>query len=239
MIDEKILDEVLPVPDQDETKNEYIRELQDKGFAITNFGDGGIFYTILMIMIRIRIELVKLLRTVLNNVFVSHAEGVWMELKAADFSKIRKKAVKTQGNITIGRSEPGDAVKIPKGHVFKTLKDINGDELRYLVTENTVLQRDALSVDVPVEAEKEGAKYNVPTGQITRSLTHIEGGVDNITNGGKWISVEGSDLEEIDSLRERTLNAWAELARIAIRDKIKSKRKLDIRNNHRVAAKAG
>lgn len=35
----------------------------------------------------------------------------------------------------------GDAVKIEKGHVFKTKKDINGEELRFFVLEATVLQQ--------------------------------------------------------------------------------------------------
>ena len=71
-----------------------------------------------------------LLRSVLNNMFMSHAEGVWAELKAADFSKKRKGAVKTRGYVTISREAStdagkeiiGDAVKIPKGHIFKTIR---------------------------------------------------------------------------------------------------------------------
>ena len=59
----------------------------------------------------------------------------------------------------------GDAVKIEKGHVFKTKKDINGEELRFFVLEATVLQQGARAVDVLVEAEMEGSRYNVPEGR--------------------------------------------------------------------------
>jgi uncharacterized phage protein gp47/JayE len=221
MIDEKILDEILPVPDREELKNSIEQELKDEGFVITNFSSGGVFYTILMILIQIRIELVKLLRKVLNNMFVSHAEDVWLELKAADFSKKRKQPTKTQGYVTLERDAPGEAVKVAKGDVFKTEQDINGEELRFLVLEDSVLQKDSLSQKILVEAEKEGTKYNVPPGQIKKSLTHIEG-VDRILNDADWLVQEGSDLEDIESLRGRILNSWAELSTFPIRDKYKN-----------------
>lgn len=221
MIDEQILDEILPVPDREELKNSIVQELKDEGFRISNFSSGGIFYTLLMIVIQIRIELVKLLRKVLNNVFLSHAEDVWLELKAADFTKKRKQPTKTKGYVTIERDAPGDAVKIAKGDIFKTEQDINGEELRFLAVEDTVLQKDSLSQKVLVLAEKEGAKYNVPPGQINKSLTHIEG-IDRIFNDSDWLVQEGSDLEDIESLRDRTLNSWAELSTMPIADKYKN-----------------
>lgn len=221
MIDEKILDEVLPVPELEELKEEVIQELEDEGFVITNFSSGGIFYTLMMIALRIRIELVQLLRNVLNNMFVSHSEGIWLELKAADFSKKKKKSIKTRGYVTLKRTIGGEAVKIAKATVFKTQKDINGDELRFFSLEDSVLQKGATSVQILIEAEKEGARYNVPIGQITRSLTHIEG-VDEIKNEVDWILQEGSDIEDDESLRNRTLNSWAELSSRPIADKYKN-----------------
>ena len=221
MIDEKILDEILPVPNIDELKNSIQEELASEGFKITNFSSGGIFYTLLMILLRIRIELVKLLRGVVNNTFASHAQDVWMELKAADFSKKLKQPTKATGYVTIERDAPGDAVKIAIGDVFKTEQDINGDELRFMVVENVILQTDSLSQKVLVIAETTGAKYNVPPGQITKSLTHIEG-VDRIFNASDWLVQEGSDIEDIESLRTRTLNSWAELSTNPIRDKYKN-----------------
>ena len=67
MIDPKILDAVLPIPDLDELRDSTIQELKDEGFTITNFHSGGVFHTMLMIVLRVRIEFVELLRTVLNN----------------------------------------------------------------------------------------------------------------------------------------------------------------------------
>ena len=217
MIDKSILDEVLPVPDMDTLRDKKITELQEAGFVITNFHSGGIFYTMLMIVLRVKIELIQLLRTVLNNLFVSHATGVWLDLKMADYSKKRKKAQKTQGLVTVSRLDAeGEAVKIPKGTVFKTVQDINGEELRFFALEAAVLQKGAQTVEVPVEAEIEGTRYNVPQEQITRTLTYL--GEISVSNARDWITREGSDTEDDESARTRTLRSWSELAQRAIED---------------------
>lgn len=217
MIDKEILDAVLPVPKLEDLKDEKIEELKDEGFVITNFHSGGVFYTMLMIVLRIKIEVIELLRGVLNNMFVSHASGVWLDLKMADYSKKRKKAQKTRGIVTVLRADPeGEAVKIPKGHVFKSILDINGEELRYFAIETATLQKGAASVGVLVEAETEGSRYNVPEGQITRTLTYL--GDVTITNSEEWITQEGSDTEDDESARTRTLRSWAELAQRATED---------------------
>ena len=221
MIDEKILDEIVPVPERNELKDSIERELMDEGFIINNFSSGGIFYTIMMILIQCRIELVKLLRKVLSNMFIAHAEGVWLELKANDFSKKRKQPSKTKGYVTLKRTLAESAIKIYKGDIFKTERDINGEELRYLVTEDTVIKQGIATHKILVEAEKEGTIYNVPIGQIKKSLTHIEG-IDEIVNEDGWLVKEGTDLEDTESLRSRVLNSWAELSTLPIRDKYKN-----------------
>lgn len=217
MIDKKTLDVVIPVPSLEELKEAKVQELKDEGFVISNFHSGGVFHTMLMIVLRIKIEFLELLRLVLNNMFVSHASGVWLDLKMADYSKKRKKAQKAQGLVTVSRLDmDGEAVKIGKGHVFKTGLDINGDELRFFALEPTVLQKGMKAVDVLVEAEAEGARYNVPQGQIAASLTYI--GEVEISNGEDWIVREGSDTEDDESCRTRTLRSWSELAQRAIED---------------------
>lgn len=217
MIDEKIMDEVLPIPTVEELRDKEVAELQEEGFVITNFHPGGVWYTLLMLCIRVKIELCILARTILNQMSVVHASGAWLDIKAADYSKKRKQAQKTRGYVTLSRqSAGGEAVKVPKGHIFKTAKDINGEELRYFVLEASVLQKGADSAGILVEAEKEGSRYNVPQGQITRSLTYL--GEVLITNTEGWMTREGSDTEDDESLRARVLRSWSELARVAIHD---------------------
>ena len=101
--------------------------------------------------------------------------------------------------------------------MFKTEKDIIGDELRYFVIEAAVLRKGDQAVDVLVEAETEGSRYNVPQGQITKSLTVIAG-IGGITNGANWITQAGGDVEDDESLRDRSLSAWAGMAKVPLRD---------------------
>ena len=217
MIDDKILDEIIPIPELEELRDEKVQELEDEGFVITNYNSGGIFYTLLLILLRIKIEVLELARSILNNSFVTHAEGAWLDLKTGDYSKTRKEAQKARGKVTVKRLDTkGDAIKISKGQVFKTALDINGEELRYVALEAATLQKGAESVDVLVEAEAEGSRYNVPQSQITRTLTYI--GEVEITNGKDWLTREGSDREDDEALRTRCLRSWSELARRPIED---------------------
>lgn len=50
------------VPELEELKESTIKELEEEGFVITNFHSGGVFYTLLMIVLRIKIEFTELLR---------------------------------------------------------------------------------------------------------------------------------------------------------------------------------
>ncbi len=79
-----------------------------------------------------------------------------------------------------------------------------------------MLQKGVQSVDVQDEAEAEGSRYNVPKGQITRTLTYL--GEVTISNAEDWITREGSDTEDDESARARTLRSWSELAQRAIED---------------------
>lgn len=64
---------------------------------------------------------------------------------------------------------------------------------------------------MPVEAEQPGAKYNVGPGQINKCLIYLDG-VQGITNRSGWITKEGADKEDLESLRSRVLGAWSELS---------------------------
>ena len=131
MIDKNSLDKILPLPDIDRLKDEKVKELKEAGFVITNFKTGGIFYTLLMVSLKAYIELITLLRSVINNGFVTHADEDWIEVKALDYGMQRKLAKKTEGLITLERAFGKSSLKIPKNTVFKTAIDINNEELRY------------------------------------------------------------------------------------------------------------
>lgn len=211
MISNKILDTIFPQPSLDELKEQTIAELENEGFAITNFKSGGVFYTLLMVSLEIYTELTGLFRRVLSNMFVKHAEDVWIELKAQDYGKTRKPASKTKGILTLTGDAGHATLTIPAGTTFRTDKDINGEELRYFSVTDVTLLDTQDETQVTVEAEKEGALYNVPQGRITNCTRHLEG-IESITNAFDWITMAGADIEDLELLRERTLNSWADLA---------------------------
>ena len=218
---DELLNKLIPVPDEDELENEIKNELTSEGFKITNFRSGGIFRTIIRIFIKNHVELLKLSRTLLKNSTLGSSEGPWVDLRAADFSKIRKTAQRTKGMLTLSRAAAGTQITIPKGYVFKTEPDSSGRELRYVNLETKIMLISETSVNITIEAESPGAEYNVPAGQIVKSLIHIEG-IESITNAEDWIISEGTDEETDESLKQRTKNSWAELSGTPIRDRYKN-----------------
>lgn len=221
MIDDSILDEVIPVPDPDTKMAEMKDNLEENGFKVTKWGTGAVFYWLTRICVQIHIELLKLARVILNNMFIRHAEGKWLELKAAEFSKSRKAAIKTQGYITINRNNSDTALTITKAHIFKTKPDASGTELKYYAVADTLIPAGIKTGKVLVEAEKAGTQYNVSENQITVSMIYLEG-IENITNDQDWIYLEGADEESYSSLRTRTLGSWEELSVNTTAGKLKS-----------------
>ncbi|MCM1161486.1 MAG: baseplate J/gp47 family protein [Roseburia sp.] len=221
MISEEILDKVCPVPDEEEEMERIRNELEDEGFIINNFNKGGIFYLIIRIFVTIYIEIKTLARTVINNLFIKHADEDWLEIKAPDFGKARKEAVKAQGYVTVYRNEYQNALQITKGHMFKTLPDVNGKELKYYVLETTVIGAGEESGRVLVEAEESGTSYNLSSGKITISMIHLDG-VEAVSNEEGWLYLEGSDIEDIEDFRERIGESWSELAELTTEDKLKN-----------------
>lgn len=221
MMDKETLDILIPVPDQDELKDEIKERLTEKGFSITNYRTVGIFNIILMIFIKVYIELLNLARTIVSNSTINNAVEAWLEVKAKDFGKERKQADYTKGEITLKRDEANQNITIQKGNIFKTEQDKTGKEYRFIVEETTIFQKDKLICKIPVKAEYPGSEYNLSPNLITKSLTHIET-VNIITNDENWITQEGADIEAVESFRSRTLNVWSELSTSVIADKYKN-----------------
>lgn len=222
MIDETILDEIIPVPTEEEEMEHVQEELEDGGFPITNFKKGGIFYHLVRLLVTLYIELKELARTILNSCFIRHAEGDWLEIKAADFSKSRNDAKATKGYVTIYRADYANALQITKGHCFKTEPDVAGNELKFYVMEETVIESGEQVGRVLVEAEKPGAYYNISPGRITISMIHLDG-VDHVNNEDDWLHEEGADQEDIENLRDRCLSSWDELAAKTTEEKLRNR----------------
>lgn len=222
MIEEGIVKNIIPIPDEEEEMEKIQRELEAEGFPVTSFKKGGIFYHIIRIFLKIYIEIKKLARDILNSCFIRHAEGDWLKIKAADFSKYQKEAKRTKGYITIYREEYANALLVTKGHCFKTEPDAAGNELKFYCCENTIINAGEKTGKVLVEAEKAGAFYNIKPGKINVSMIHLEG-VSSVENEEDWIFEEGAEEEDLEELRDRCMSSWAELATRTIEEKLRNR----------------
>ncbi len=221
MIDESILEKIIPIPDEDEEMEKVRKELEDGGFPITNFKKGGIFYHLCRMLVTIYIELKSLARVIVNSCFIRHAEGDWLRIKAADYSKQQKEAKKAKGYVSIYRNEYNNALQVTKGHCFKTEPDAEGRELKFYCCENTVIGAGKSVGRVLVEAEAPGTYYNIAPGKISISMIHLDG-MDYVTNEADWLFEEGAEEEDLKDLRDRCMGSWAELATRTIEEKLRN-----------------
>lgn len=220
-MDEKILDELIPIEPLEQQKTKVIENLENKDFSISSFEDGSVFGTILMIFFQVKNDLLQLARRIYKGLFVKSASNTWLDVKAEDYTKKRKQPIKAEGLLTVKRETAEDPLIIAKGYVFKTLPSIAGKEYRFISIEKTIIPANELIGYIPIIAEQEGSTYNVPLHSIKRSLIHIQG-ISDIDNEQNWLIKEGSDREEDEGLRQRTLNSWAELSTTPIALKYKN-----------------
>lgn len=204
-------DELTRVPKLKDLAEETKQSLIDSGFKISNFRTGSVFMTLMMIALAGLVGLYQLVAQVSTQCFLIGAEGIWLDIKAAELGEKRKIATKTEGQITAARALAGSAVKIPKGLVIKTDMGTDGEELRYIVSAEVVMTEEELSVKVPVIAESTGLKYNVSTGMIKNPIKNVPG-IDSFTNEVDWLTKEGTDKETDDAFRLRCLAVWDTLA---------------------------
>lgn len=221
MIHKDILDRICPVGTEEDESASIVSDLRQEGFAINNFNKGGIFYHIIRIFVTIYVELKVLARDIISNSTVTDADEDWLEIKAPDFGKSRKQAVKAQGYITLHRNDYQNALQVTKGHMFKTLPDAGGRELKYYVLDTTVIGAGEADGKVLVEAEESGTAYNLPPGTITVSMIHLDG-VGSVANEENWLYLEGADIEDVEAFRTRIRESWSEVAELTTEDKLKN-----------------
>lgn len=199
-------DELLDLKTFEELRDEAVQELRDRSFKITNFRAGRVFYTLLELAMMALNTIYILLAKVLPQAFLGNATGAWLDVVAQDRAGVfRKQPQKTQGLVRVGRADTSIKTVLAVGDVVATEEDSDGNTLRYLVLERTVLAAGIAEATVPVEAELGGAGYNVGQGQITQLAT-FRAGIDWVINDEDWITLEGTDLEDDEALRQRAIN---------------------------------
>lgn len=203
--------ELLGVKDFDELVEEARKRLGARNSGITNWTIGGVLRTMIELCCYGINSLNELLVRIIPQGFVKYATGKWLDLWADSVGLTRRKAGKATGLLDFFREEVGGVVKIPAGSIVKTETTASGQELRYFTETEVILGAGELVARVPVRAEFEGTLWNVGAGYIRILVTHIPG-IDEVVNQSDWITEEGIDEENDESLRKRYYLKWEELA---------------------------
>ncbi len=149
---------------------------------------------------------------VLPNMFVATAVDQWLDLLAWQCKLTRKGATKAKGLIAFQRAAvKGPALVIPKDTWIQT-EPINGNIYRVRVLVDTTLPENETMVMANVEAESEGAAFNLGEGYYHILPTAIPG-IAAATNPAEWLTEAGADKESNDELRLRIRNQWSAVAR--------------------------
>ncbi|WP_435247329.1 baseplate J/gp47 family protein [Vibrio sp. nBUS_14] len=149
---------------------------------------------------------------VLPNMFVATAKDKWLDLWAWQFNVKRKPATKAVGQVVIYRAaQQGPAIVIPKGTVIQT-DPINGAVYRVLLSQDTTLPDNDASIIGQVQAEHEGAAFNLGEGYFHVLTTAIPG-ISRAVNSADWLVAAGADEETDDQLRVRIRNQFSGVAK--------------------------
>ena len=149
---------------------------------------------------------------VLPNMFVATAKDKWLDLWAWQFNVKRKPSTKAAGQVVIHRAaKQGPAIVVPKGTVIQT-DPINGTVYRVILSQDTTLQEHEASTVGKVEAEHEGAAFNLGEGYF-HVLTTAVPGISRAVNTADWLIKAGADEESDDQLRVRIRNQFSGVAK--------------------------
>jgi len=177
----------------------------------TNLNPSAAIRGLLEVIAKVVSDLYGLVKTVMQQSFVQTATGSWLDLKVREMGIIRKAAVKTKVYLTFSCNSPAaQNITIPADTICRSQKDSDGNDYRFLTTEEAVLEEGQTIVHVVAEAELPGRAWNVGQDTITRMVTRVTG-IHTVTNDAVFLIREGSEPESDEQLRERAISKWETL----------------------------
>lgn len=139
--------------------------------------------------------------------FAQSAQGEQLDLRAQERGLGRKQPVAASGSLTFQRSTAlwYNAV-VPAGTVCSTAGE---NPVRYVTTQEGILQSGKLSVTVPAKAEQGGRSGNTETGTITLMVTPPPA-LETVTNPVPFRG--GADSESDSELRSRLMQSYTSIS---------------------------
>ena len=187
-----------------QTYDEILNSMLEKYSSLTGFvpdkmSDIGIRLSVLAQEIysnAVNIEWLK------KQMFFSTAQGEYLDMHGEPRGIVRRKATKSQGEVTFFINEEAEEdIHIPAG----VLLGCRGESLlRFETTASCVIEAGKTSVTVPAQSVGEGKDCNVAPGEISVLATK-PGGVHGVTNSKSFVG--GCDTESDESLRNRIRNS--------------------------------
>lgn len=204
------------IPTDSESWKKVLKEEMDKaGSVINNDSRFSPFWRLIeqaVIIATVWLTENLLIKFVLPNTFLATAFGESLKLKAWEVDVEPKSKTKARGKIVFQRAAlKGPALIISKGTWIQT-EPINGNIYRVKVLEDTTMLENETTVTALVEAEYEGAAYNLGGGYYHVIPVAIPG-ISAATNEDDWLTSAGADDEDEDELRLRIRNQWSAVAK--------------------------
>lgn len=147
-----------------------------------------------------------LVNTVMKNLFLATAGGLFVDLFAWAVNLTRKDATAAIGVIRFTKIDADREVTVPAGTVIQTER-INGTVYRLMTSSDVSVSSGVTSALVPVIAELEGSGYNLAPGYF-RILPVALDGIASVVNEEDWLTTPGADTESDDDLRDRVKNQF-------------------------------
>lgn len=185
-----------------EIRQKFEQLTEEEGF-ITNTSNVSPFWRLISaVAIKPIMFLIDLLtESILPNLFVKTASRKWLQILAWAVGLDFKPATKAQGVLHFTKSDAQANLTIKQGTIIQTER-INDVIYRVIVKEDTAIPAGVLTAPIPVEAEHEGASYNLAGGYYSILPDQIAG-IISVTNRADWLIFPGADQESDDELRSR------------------------------------
>lgn len=186
----------------------------EQGSLIRNDSDFSPFWRLITaIVTRPGRWLVNLLiEHVLPNSFLRFASGIYLDVYAWAVFLQRKASARAAGRMRFTRFSSLGESGIPLGTVVET-PEINGKVYRVVTVEAGIIANGENFADVKVEAEEEGAAYNLGPGYYS-ILPKAINGIIEVSNPAGWLDAPGADAEDDEALRQRCRNQFAAVGQL-------------------------
>ena len=144
-----------------ELKTHFHSELQAAGSRIANTSPESPFFNLLAAIVTK--PALWLTNSVLPNLTLQYATGVWLESIAWSCGLKRNPATKAEGSITFFRENSNGELPVPAGTAIQSA-EIDGTVYRLVTTVDSSIPDGSLGAKIPARAEKAGEAHNLGEG---------------------------------------------------------------------------